>query len=262
MSATPISVNPRSAIRDRAARSSASAAARITSVRVAGSGSVRERVARLKSAKRSRSTTVRHARPAPRSRRVTRSTSAISDPAISSGGRGRRPSACWAPIERRRPVVRTRRGSRLWARAWTWRPLPRPRTRTNAASPAAAASPTVVIPTAWSLPVLTLPTPHSRSTGRGWRKASSSPTATSRSPSGLADALATLARCFVAAMPTVIGSPTWSRTSCRRLSAIWRGEPEMCSRPRTSRNASSIDSASTSGAVSSNTRNTARLAST
>ena len=63
------------------------------------------------------------------------------------------------------------------------------------------------------------------------------------------------------ATPTVIGSPTRSRTSRRSRRAICSGVPAIRSIPRASRNASSIDSASTCGEVSSNTSKTARLAS-
>jgi len=77
----------------------------------------------------------------------------------------------------------------------------------------------------------------------------------------LATALATLARNFVLATPTVMGSPTRARTSPRRRAAISAGVPAIRSIPRTSRKASSIDSPSTSGVVSSNTRYTALLAS-
>jgi hypothetical protein len=73
-------------------------------------------------------------------------------------------------------------------------------------------------------------------------------------PSGLATPLATLARNFVRATPTVIGRPTRSRTSRRSRIAISMGVPEIRLSPRTSRNASSIDSPSTRGVVSSNTR--------
>ena len=74
-------------------------------------------------------------------------------------------------------------------------------------------------------------------------------------------ALATLARNLVRATPTVIGSPTSSRTRRRSRSAISTGVPAKCSMPRTSRKASSIESASTTGAVSSKIRKTALLAS-
>jgi len=50
-------------------------------------------------------------------------------------------------------------------------------------------------------------------------------------------------------MPTVTGSPTRSRTSRRKRTAISLGVPESRRSPRTSRNASSIDSPSTSGVV-------------
>ena len=71
---------------------------------------------------------------------------------------------------------------------------------------------------------------------------------------GLATPLATFARNFVLAIPTVIGNPTRSRTSARSRVAISVGLPESRLTPRTSRNASSIERPSTSGAVSSKTR--------
>ena len=101
---------------------------------------------------------------------------------------------------------------------------------------------------------VTGPTPHSRSTGRGWRKASSARGGTTSRPSGFATPLATLARNFVRATPTVIGSPTRSSTFRFNREAISLGVPAIRSIPRTSRNASSIDSPSTSGVVSSKTR--------
>ena len=70
-----------------------------------------------------------------------------------------------------------------------------------------------------------------------------------------------MARNFVRATPTVIGRPTRSSTSRRSRTAISTGDPESRRIPRTSRNASSIDSASTNGVVSSNTAKTALLAS-
>ena len=76
----------------------------------------------------------------------------------------------------------------------------------------------------------------------------------------MADRLATLARNFVRATPTVIGSPTRSRTSARRRPAISPGSPLTRRRPPTSRKASSMEIGSTSGVVSSKTANTALLA--
>ena len=64
------------------------------------------------------------------------------------------------------------------------------------------------------------------------------------------------------ATPTVIGRPTSSRTRRRSRAAISGGVPAKRSMPRTSRKASSIDSASTTGAVSSKISKTALLAST
>ena len=109
---------------------------------------------------------------------------------------------------------------------------------------------------------VTGPTPHSRSTGSGCRKASSPSGGTTSSPSGLATPLATLARNFVRATPTVIGRPTRSQHLAPQPHGdLDRRAREPRSSPRTSRNASSIERPSTSGVVSSKTANTALLAS-
>jgi len=76
----------------------------------------------------------------------------------------------------------------------------------------------------------------------------------------LATPLATFARNLVRATPTVIGNPTCARTSRRSRAAISTGVPLIRCSPPTSRNASSMDSPSTSGVVCLNTSNTARLA--
>lgn len=76
----------------------------------------------------------------------------------------------------------------------------------------------------------------------------------------MATVLATLARNFVRAIPTVIGKPTSARTRARSRSAICRGNPEIWVSPRTSRKASSIEIPSTSGAVSLKMAKTALLA--
>ena len=109
------------------------------------------------------------------------------------------------------------------------------------------------MPRSCSFAAVTGPTPHSRSTGSGWRKASSRSGGTTSSPSGLATPLATLARNFVLATPTVMARPTASSTSRRSRVAISVGEPDTRRSPPTSRKASSIERPSTSGVVSSNT---------
>ena len=161
---------------------------------------------------------MRPTRPAARIRRVTRSTSADErrrrrPRAISARG----PSARCEPIEPpaaadlHRPRIavvgeRVEVPARRPARAST--PAP-PR-------PSRATSPTVVIPRSWSLrgghrPDAPQPLDRQRvEEGRARRRA-----ATTSRPSGLATPLATLARNFVRATPTVIGSPTRSRTSRR-----------------------------------------------
>ena len=125
------------------------------------------------------------------------------------------------------------------------RPEARPSIAINAAGDVRAMSPTVVIPRSCSFAAVTAPTPHTRSIGSGWRKASSSSGGTTRSPSGLATPLATLARNLVLATPTEIRRPTCSRTSRRSCTAISVGVPAIRHKPLTSRNASSIDRPST-----------------
>ena len=84
-----------------------------------------------------------------------------------------------------------------------------------------------MIPWAWSFSAVTRPTPQSLVTGNGCRKSSSVPVGTISSPSGFATALATFARNFVHASPTVIASPTSARTSDRNRWPISSGVPKM-----------------------------------
>ena len=106
------------------------------------------------------------------------------------------------------------------------RPAARPSIATSAGSPSAATWPTDRMPRLCSFAAVTCPTPHSRSTGSGCRNVSSRSGGTTSSPFGFATPLATFARNFVRATPTVIGRPTSSST--RRLSrtAISLGEPD------------------------------------
>ena len=226
---------------------------RMASVRAVAPAIVCDRVARVKSSKRRRRTTVRPTRFAFRMRSVTRSTRPTSTVSSSSADRRRRPSARCEPIEPRRRLACTGRGSRLWARACRCRPEARPSMATRVASSNSATCPTVAIPTLRSFIAVAGPTPQRRSTGSGWRKASSFPGGTRSSPSGFATPLATLARNFVRATPTVTGMPTRSRTSRRRRWAISMGVPAIRRIPRTSRNASSMERPSTSGVASSKT---------
>src|SRR5207248_711222 len=87
------------------------------------------------------------------------------------------------------------------------------------------------MPCACNFSAVFAPTPQSRRTGSGCRNASSRSGGTRSSPSGLASWLATLARNLVRAMPTVIGSPTRSRTCARNLEAISTGVPDTRHRP-------------------------------
>ena len=203
----PTSVIPRSAISGRASASSSRATPSSGRVCAVASEIVCERVARVKSEKRRRNTTVLATRSARRMRRVTRSISATSVESSSASVCGPRPIARCPPIERRRTPTRTRRGSRLWASAWSWCPAARPSMATSVDSASAATWPTVISPRACSFTAVLSPTPHSRSTGSGCRKAGSSEGCTTNSPSGLATPEATLARNLVRATPTVIGNP-------------------------------------------------------
>ena len=67
--------------------------------------------------------------------------------------------------------------------------------------------------------------------GRAWRNASSRSGCTTSRPSGLATPLATFARNFVLATPTVIGKPTRSRTSRRETNGDRRGTAREPSHP-------------------------------
>ena len=226
-------------------------------------GSVCDRVAREKSSKRSRRTTVR----ADALRRAQPARDAI-DERRRAPRRPPRPSSASARAHAARRSSRA--GGRLApaagrdcarARAGAGRPRGRAAT-TSASSPSRATWPTVAIPRARSFRDVTGPTPQSRSTASGCRNASSRSGGTTSRPSGFATPLATLARNFVRATPTVIGSPTRSSTlRFSRTRDLGRRRRRAARIPRTSRNASSIERPSTNGVVSSNTRYTALLAS-
>ena len=188
-----------------------------------GDGSVRDRVARVKSSKRNRSTTVRPTRPDCRMRCVTRSTMLRNTASSSPAAFGRRPSARCEPIEERRFRACTGRGSRLCASALSFLPAATPTRPMSVSSGRSATSPTVESPTSWSFAAVTAPTPQRRSTASG-RRNSSSPVGSTRSrPSGFATPLATLARNFVRATPTVMLRPTSAATCSRRLRDLERG---------------------------------------
>ena len=204
---------------------------------------------------------MRPIRPDARIRRVTRSTTATSAASVSTGPRS---SAAYCdPNERRRPRGRTGRGS-ISARDRVDVAAGRlaEQLRRASFSPSRATSPIVASPRPRSFRAVAAPTPQSRSSGSGCRNSSSPPAGTTSRPSGFAERLATFATTLLDATPTVTASPTSARTSRRSRAAIAAGEPAIRSSPRTSRNASSIETPSTSGAVRSNTPNSARLAAT
>ena len=78
-------------------------------------------------------------------------------------------------------------------------------------------------------------------------------TGTTSSPSGLDRVEASLARNFVGATPTEQVMPCSSAIRARIHSPIQAGRPSRRQAPPTSRNASSMDSGSTSGVIDRNT---------
>ena len=220
-------------------------------------GSVCERVARVKSSKRRRSDRRcgRRARPRAAGGRA-RSTSATSDRVelLRASAGGARPSARCAPIEPPPPADAAPAAGRGCARARAaGARTPWPSSATSAVSSSSATWRDGLEPARAQLRSAVIgPTPQSaldrqRVQERRARRRAGRRAARRAWPTPLA----TLARNFVRATPTVIGSPTRSRTS-RRSRA--RDLAPACRRsapcPRTSRNASSIDSPSTSGDVS------------
>ena len=133
-----------------------------------------------------------------------------------------------------------------------------PRARASSSS---ATWPTVVIPRARSFAAVTRPTPHNRSTGSGCRNA--------QLLAGLRRRAARRAWHRARDLREELRPRDADRDRQPDLLADLAPQPdrdlgrrpEMCSSPRTSRNASSIDSPSTTGADRSNTANTALLAS-
>ena len=141
-------------------------------------------------------------------------------------------------------------------------PRRRAEQRDQAVSSTVATSPTVASPSSWSFRAVTGPTPQSRSTGSGCRNASSPSGGTTSSPSGFA----TRARDLGEELRPRHADRDRQPDPLAHLAAAAsprspQAFPTILRRPRTSRNASSIERPSTSGVVSSNTSNTALLAS-
>ena len=203
----PISVSPRARIIGIASASSARAATSTRPSRRSTVGSVCDRVTREKSSKRSRSTTVRPTRSAARIRRVTRSTRPTR-PRRGRGGCGDRPSARWAPIERRRAAAGRGADRGCGPARAGGGPTPRRAAPTSVASSSRATWPTVVTPCACSLRAVPCRRPTAARPAAGAGTPARRSGGTTSSPSGFATPLATLARNFVRATPTVIGSPT------------------------------------------------------
>ncbi len=89
------------------------------------------------------------------------------------------------------------------------------------------------------------PTPQSRRTGSGARKAASVPGGTTTRPSGFCMSEAILATSFEVATPTEAVSPVSSRIAALSFRPISTPDPIARALPVTSRNASSIETGST-----------------
>ncbi len=105
------------------------------------------------------------------------------------------------------------------------------------------------------------PTPHSRETGRGARKAAPPSAGTSTWPLGLARSEAIFATNFTGAIPADEGRPSSSAIRRRKARAMSPGAPKSRVDAVTSRNASSSESGSHSGVTLSRMANTCALAS-
>ena len=122
-----------------------------------------------------------------------------------------------------------------------------PNRRTSRSTGSAASSPSVPTPYSRSAAAIWGPTPHSRPIASGARKAASSPGGTTTSPSGLRRSDAIFATSFVLATPTDAVScvSSWIASLIRRAAAA--PGPHSASVPVRSRNASSMETGSTSG---------------
>ena len=127
---------------------------------------------------------------------------------------------------RRDRAPRRARPGRAPARRRARRATRRRACAARSASPRASA-PIVSMPAARRRASATGPTPQSRPTGSGSRKARTSSGDTSQSPSGLASSLAIFATILVGAMPTETASSSSSRTARRSASPATRGGAEQ-----------------------------------
>ncbi len=108
-------------------------------------------------------------------------------------------------------------------------------------------SPIVWTPISCRASPVTFPTPHSFSTGSGSRNSTSRPYGTTVRPSGLFMSEAIFATNLEAATPADTVSPVSAATAALIFRAISTAPPKSRSVPVTSRNASSMESASTRG---------------
>ena len=236
-----------------AAASRLAAAARTGREAAVASGSVRDRVAREKSSKRSRRTTVRPARP--------RRAQPARDPVDEPDERRRRPprgvaaTAAQRALRPDRAAPRARactgRGSRLCARAWSWRPAARPSSATRVASARRATWPTVVIPRPCSLPAVDRPDAPQPLDRQRVQERELAVGRHHQQPVGLGHAAGHLGQELGAGHPDGDGQADLLAHRCAAAGRDRaRASPDTRRSPPTSRNASSIESRSTTGAVS------------
>lgn len=222
------------------------AALQITSVRSVGSATDSDRVRVRKSDERTLRSTVRARRPCCRSRQARWSTRSSSQARSTL-----RSPTSWANVvsvlsDFASRSGTTARSSRPWARCQTWRPAS-PKCSTRSRSGRAASWPTVRMPRACSRFSPRAPTPQTRPTGSGARNSATRSAGRMTQPSGLPRSPASLARNLLGATPTEATRPVSARTRALMARAISGAGPNSPSQPRTSRNASSRLSGSTSG---------------
>ena len=192
---------------------------------------------------------------------MTRSTSPASIASTSAGGRGRRPSARCAPIDRRRRPTCTGRGSRPTASAKQMPPGAGPSIDTSAGSPSSATSADRAHPQPVQLPRGHRPDAPQHLDGQRVQERQLAVGRDDEQPVRLGDPAGHLREELGARdadrdrQPDPFGHV--ARAAARRSRS--RGPRSGAARP-TSRNASSIEMPSTSGVVSRNTSKTARLA--
>ncbi len=215
--ANPTSVRPRSAIIGAAAATSCRAVTRMVCVEEVAHGNVRDRVARPKSLNRNRNVTVRPVRPAARIR-AGDPVDQVDHHRVDLGGRHGVAGAAKRALSAHRPSADARRDPTLIdvarQRAYSRRPIAPPTSEASVDSLSSATSATVAMPCACSLSAVLAPDApepvHRQRVQEVELAVRAAPAA--GHPAWLPGWRPWRGTC-VRAMPTVMGSPTRSRTS-------------------------------------------------